>query len=64
MAANLRDSVTCPACNEGLGVAMAVEAGRGHTIVTYRCDQCAHQWSIERDDPDVPLRAELKPPRK
>jgi hypothetical protein len=43
----------CPQCERGHGIPIAVTAGKGTTVVRFRCADCLHEWDLARDEPSA-----------
>jgi len=47
----------CPACGDA-GQPISVSVQRAKVIIECRCNGCGHLWTLERVDPNSPIRAE------
>jgi hypothetical protein len=43
-----RETPVCPACADDVGLPVQVTEKPGRTVVTFRCQSCAHTWDEER----------------
>ena len=53
----------CPRCSHPTP-RMLEECSKDAFVYYYRCGACGNVWSIQKQDPDVPIRSVTKPQRE
>jgi hypothetical protein len=50
------DNAQCASCRVQRGTPVTVTVGHNKRVITYKCEKCAHDWTVERTEPPARLK--------